>query len=111
MKAVLTGFYDSMYQTWEIRRNSKQEKVCFLCRKHKQPIKRQPMKMLWHIRSLSRLRKSATNLHEYTTATNVSCSTCVRISSVTVLNVLTRLSAHNKVLIKRTAEQSSTITT
>lgn len=58
---------DKTAQRAEFRLDSK---VCFPCRKHKQPIKLQPRKILWHIRSPKRLRNSAINPHKPDTRHN-----------------------------------------
>lgn len=59
---------ESLYPTREIRQHSKQKfrldsEVCF-SEKHKQPIKLQPRKILWHIKSPKRLGNSAVNPHK-----------------------------------------------
>lgn len=74
------GLYESLYPMREIRKHSKLnsgwiQKCCFLWSKHKQAIKLQPRKILWHIRSPKSLRNSATNSQKPDTRHNSNITT------------------------------------
>lgn len=103
--------YDVNSVVWELVPNTADKKaqqefrldskMCFLCRKHKQPIKLQPRKILWHIRSPKRLRNSAINPHKPDTRHNNTTPTklCSQPTGVGIRGWLTIWCYYNKAVM------------